>query len=270
MNNLHPKPDAQFGDLAPHYDELMDIVPYDFWAEYVMTLFHFVGHQPRKVLDCACGTGNVSFELAKQGLEVVGVDLSVEMIAQARAKAEGIYFDAPVRFFQGDLAEFDLGESFDSASCLYDSLNYILEPARLQAAFARIAAHLETGGVFVFDLNSVFAFEANLFTQTNRNPGKRLHYDWQAHFDRQTRLCTVQMRFERTQHDGTVQVFHERHRERAYTRQEIEAMLDATGWELLHTFDAYTLNHPHDRSERWFFVAQKAHDMTPTPVVASA
>lgn len=257
MDDSYPVKVTQFGDLAPHYDELMDIVPYDFWAEYVMTLFHFVGHQPRRVLDCACGTGNVSFELAKHGLEVVGVDLSSEMIAQARAKAAGIHFDLAVRFFQGDLAQFDLGETFDSVSCLYDSLNYILEPERLQAAFARIAAHLETDGVFVFDLNSVFAFEANLFTQTNRNPRRHLHYDWQAHFDSQLRLCTVEMRFERTLRDGTTQVFYERHRERAYTRQEIEAMLDATGWELLHTFDAYTLNRPHDRSERWFFVARK-------------
>lgn len=253
----HSAPATQFGDLAPHYDELMDVVPYDFWAEYVMTLFHFAGHKARKVLDCACGTGNLSFELAGQKLEVVGVDLSHEMIAQARAKAEGVHFNLRTRFYQGDLAQFDLRERFDAATCLYDSLNYILDPAQLQAAFARIAAHLVPDGVFVFDLNSVFAFEANLFTQSSRNPRKRLHYEWTADFDRQSRICTVNMHFERALANGTVEVFHELHRERAYTREEIEAMLEATGWELLHTFDAYTLNRPHDRSERWFFVARK-------------
>src|SRR6476620_135203 len=142
MNEDNLAEHTQFGDLAPHYDELMDVVPYDFWAEYVMTLFHFAGHQPHKLLECACGTGNLSFELAKQGLEVVGVDLSESMIAQAEAKAQGVHFDLKVRFAQADLADFHLGESFDSASCLYDSLNYILDADKLQAAFAQVAEHL--------------------------------------------------------------------------------------------------------------------------------
>ncbi len=257
MNPAHSTEQTQFGDLAPFYDELMDVVPYDFWAEYVMTLFGFVGHNASRLLDCACGTGNLSFKLAKQGLDVTGVDLSPEMIEQALAKARGIYCDLKVEFAQADLTDFCLNKAFDSATCLYDSLNYILDADKLQNAFAQVAAHLTAGGVFVFDLNAVYAFEANLFSQSNRNPRKQLHYDWKANFDNETRICTVKMEFKRQLRDGSVQIFHETHRERAYTREKIEAMLHATGWELLHTFDAYTLNRPHDRSERWFFVARK-------------
>ena len=257
MNEAYPVEHTQFGDLAPHYDELMDSVPYEFWAEYVTTLFHFASHQPHKLLDCACGTGNLSFELAKQGLEVVGVDLSDLMIAEAKAKSAGVHFDLKARFARADLADFDLTESFDSATCLYDSLNYILDADKLQSAFGQIADHLCEGGVFVFDLNAVFAFEANLFSQSNRNPRKLLHYDWKATFDHESRICTVAMQFKRILRDGSVQIFHETHRERAYEREDIEVMLEATGWDLLHTFDAYTMNRPHDRSERWFFVARK-------------
>lgn len=257
MNQADTSEQTQFGDLAPYYDELMDVVPYDFWAEYVMTLFDFVGHEAQRTLDCACGTGNLSFELAKQGLEVMGVDLSQEMIVQAQAKARGVHSDLKVRFSQADLSDFSLRETFDSATCLYDSLNYILDADKLQAAFKNIAAHLSPGGVFVFDFNAVFAFEANLFSQSNRNPRKQLHYDWKADFDAKTRICTVKMQFYRTLRDGSTQIFYETHRERAYSREEIEAMLLSTGWELLNTFDAYTLNRPHDRSERWFFAARK-------------
>lgn len=266
---------GQFNALAPHYDELMQIVPYDEWAEYVMTLFAFAEHTPRRVLDCACGTGNVTFELARRGLEATGVDLSVEMIRAAQAKvpqakvpqakvrgdstARGNGSPAPSapRFVQADLSDFDLGESFDSATCLYDSLNYILEADKLQAAFARIAAHLEPGGVLVFDLNSEYALMADLFTQRNFDANKKLHYDWQARFDRESHICTVEMRFERTTDAGAVETFCETHRERAYSRRAIEAMLQSAGWELLRTFDAYTLNPPHTRSERWYFVARR-------------
>jgi len=254
MNDLSNSA-GQFGVLATHYDELMDVVPYDEWVEYVLLLFSFVGHKPRCVLDCACGTGNVSFGLAEQGLEVTGVDLSGDMIAVAQAKAADRQPALPLRFVQADLSDFHLGQTFDSTTCLYDSLNYILDPAALRAAFGCIARHVEPGGVFVFDMNSVHALTADLFTQRNRDPRKTLHYDWQANFDPTTRVCTVQMEFLRTLSDGRIERFYEMHRERAYDLAEIEAMLTATGWQVLHTFDAYTLNRPHQRSERWFFVA---------------
>lgn len=250
----------QFGDLAPHYDELMQVVPYDDWAEYVLTLFAYASHKPRRVLDCACGTGNISFELARRGFEVVGVDLSTRMIEVAQDKLKTwppTRETAPPRFVQGDLSDFDLGETFDSATCLYDSLNYILDPAKLQAAFGCIAQHMEPGGVFVFDMNSEYALTADLFSQCNFNPRKQLHYDWRANFDSETRICTVNMRFERHNGNGQTEVFTEMHRERAYSIAEIKAMLAATGWELLHEMDAYTLNRPHDRSERWYFVVRR-------------
>ena len=246
---------SQFGPLAAHYDELMQVVPYDDWAEYVMTLFSFAEHEPRRTLDCACGTGNVSFELAQLGQEVVGVDISAEMIQVARDKAARENVSNP-RFFVADLTDFDLLESFDSATCLYDSLNYILEPEKLQAAFSRIAAHVKTGGVFVFDMNSVFALTQDLFTQSSANPRRALHYDWHSRFDASTRICRVEMKFERHGENG-VETFHETHHERAYEMDDVKAMLTIAGWELLFTFDAYTLNPIHERSERWFFVARK-------------
>ena len=118
----------QFTLLAPHYDELMQVVPYPSWAEYVALLLETVEHSGAKLLDCACGTGNVSFELAKLGLEVTGVDLAPHMIQIAREKAKE--FAPPPRFFVADLCDFDLGEQFQTATCLYDSLNYILDPDR--------------------------------------------------------------------------------------------------------------------------------------------
>jgi len=248
--------DSQFGALAAHYDELMQVVPYDEWADYIFTLFTFANHKPQRVLDCACGTGNVSFELAARGLNVVGVDLSAPMIEEARRKLIRENCEDVVRFVCDDLTTFDLDETFDSATCLYDSFNYILEPAALGAAFARIAAHVERGGVFVFDMNSDYSFRADLFTQANVDPRKKLHYSWHADFDESTRICSVKMRFQRKS-GSKKEVFEEVHRERAYTRSEVETLLRAAGWDLEFSFDAYTLNPPHEQSERWFFVARK-------------
>ncbi|HEX9996774.1 MAG TPA: class I SAM-dependent methyltransferase [Abditibacterium sp.] len=257
LPNEFPKTmnEQQFTALAPHYDELMEVVPYDAWCDYVLLLFSTVEHDPQKLLDCACGTGNVSFELAKVGIDVTGVDIAPEMIAIAHEKAA--QSAQSVRFLEADLTNFDLGERFDCATCLYDSLNYILEPEQLRAAFGRIAAHLEGGGIFVFDMNSDYALTADLFTQANLDPQKSLHYNWQAHHDEATRITRVEMNFSRRASNGELQTFQEIHRERAYQLDEVREMLISTGWEILKTYDAYTLNLPHGASERWFFVVRK-------------
>ena len=250
-------PATQFTDLAPHYDELMKVVPYAAWAEYIQLLFQIANVAPQSILDCACGTGNVSFELASRSYDVTGVDISAAMIAKAQGKSGSTPSGTtlPKRFVEADLSSFNLGEKFDAATCLYDSFNYILEPEKLLAAFNCIASHIRHGGVFIFDMNAPWAFEANLFTQRDFNPMKNLHYEWHSQYQPSTRICEVTMQFKRVTDEGT-QLFSEVHRERAYAREEVETMLAQSGWKLLKTYDAYTMNLPHDRSERWYFLAQ--------------
>lgn len=246
---------TQFTALAPHYDELMQIVPYDAWADYVLLLFQIAEHEPVKLLDGACGTGNVSFELARSDIQVTGVDIAPAMIEVAQRKAA--QSPLPIRFIEADLTDFDLGEKFDCATCLYDSLNYILDPAKLQAAFAGFAQHVETSGVLVFDMNTPLALTADLFTQRSFDPRKKLQYDWRASYNPATQITEVAMSFVRTGEDGAQHTFSETHRERAYELEEVEAMLAATGWETLKIYDAYTINPPHEKSERWFWVARR-------------
>ena len=246
---------TQFTALAPHYDELMQIVPYDAWADYVLLLFQIAQHDPKKLLDGACGTGNVSFELAKSDIAVTGVDIAPAMIEIARRKAATSAL--PLRFVEADLTNFDLGEWFDCATCLYDSLNYILDPPKLRDAFAGFARHVEKGGVLVFDMNTPLALTADLFTQRSFDPRKPLQYDWHAAYDPATKITEVEMSFAYTDATGAQHAFRETHRERAYDREEIEAMLQTTGWEILKIYDAYTINPPHEKSERWFWVARR-------------
>ena len=253
MNN--GKSPTQFTALAPHYDELMQIVPYDAWADYVLLLFEIADHDARKLLDGACGTGNLSFELARSGIAVTGVDIAPAMIEVAQTKAANSPFD--IRFFEADLTQFDLGETFDCATCLYDSLNYILDPVALQNAFACLARHIEVGGVLVFDMNTPLALTANLFTQRSFDRRKPLQYDWRSKYDAATKITEVEMNFTRAGADGKQFKFRETHHERAYERAEVEAMLGATGWEVLKLYDAYTINPPHAKSERWFWVARR-------------
>ena len=246
-----------FGPVTPYYDALMAAVPYRLWAEYLERLWAIHSQQPRAILDLACGTGTVSRLLAQRGYEVTGVDLSEGMLQIARRKAEDERL--PLAFHAQDAAELDLGQQrFDAVVCLFDSLNYLTEPARLQAAFGRVFGHLHPGGTFIFDVNTEYALAEGMFNQSCTRRDEPLHYRWRSRYDPETRLCTIHMRF--SYDDGTGgerQTFTEVHRQRAYGKDELTQWLRQAGFGEIFVYDAYTANPPKKRSDRLFYFAVK-------------
>jgi SAM-dependent methyltransferase len=116
-------------------------------ADYARSLLE--RHHPgaRSVLELACGTGSILARL-RSGYEVVGVDLSREMLAIARRRLPG------VELVCADMSRVHLGRRFDAVLCLYDSINHLLRWRQWEAVFDRAGEHLEPDGVFVFDLNT--------------------------------------------------------------------------------------------------------------------
>jgi SAM-dependent methyltransferase len=98
------------------------------------------------VLELACGTGSILAHLRSE-FEVVGVDLSPEMLEVAREKVPG------VELVLADMTSVRLGRTFDAVLCLYDAVNHLLEWEQWESLFDTAAVHLQPGGVFVFDVN---------------------------------------------------------------------------------------------------------------------
>lgn len=249
--------DASFGAVTPYYDALMAGVPYRFWADYLERLWKRQGTHPSTVLDLACGTGTMSRLLAERGYSLTGADLSPGMLAVARRKAAAE--NLPIDFFAQDAAELDLGERrFDAVICFFDSLNYILDPQRVQSAFAQIYAHLNPGGTFLFDVNTEYALAEGMFNQSCTRRDEPLHYRWRSRYDAQTRLCTVHMRFSYDPGTGAErEVFTEVHRQRAYSKEELNSWLRAAGFAEVSVYDAYSADPPKKRSDRLFYFAVK-------------
>jgi SAM-dependent methyltransferase len=251
-----PSDTTAFGPVAPYYEALMAGVPYRFWVDYLERLWALHGRPPRSVLDLACGTGTVSRLLAPRGYSATGVDLSEGMldVARRRAGESGL----PIVFHRQDAAELDLSEArFDAVICLFDSLNYILEPERLQAAFARVCAHLHPGGTFIFDVNTEYALAEGMFNQSCMRMNEPLRYRWRSRYDAETRLCTVRMDFSYDPGTGVRESFLEVHRQRAYGKDELAQWLREAGFGEVTLYDAYTTDPPKKRSDRLFYVAVK-------------
>ena len=139
---------------VPLYDALA--VDYDRFVNWEGRLSHelpffaslFEQFGVRRVLDAACGTGHHAIALARQGYQVMGTDLSTPMIARAseNASAQGVGASFSVAGLGGYAA---LGQTFDAAICLGNSLPHLLSGAAVAEALADFAAVLRPGGLLV-------------------------------------------------------------------------------------------------------------------------
>ncbi|MCU0317292.1 MAG: class I SAM-dependent methyltransferase [Fimbriimonadaceae bacterium] len=237
-----------FGPIAPHYDVLMANVPYDSWAGYYRLLLSVLELDPDRILDACCGTGTVAELLTVAGYQVSGFDLSAAMIDQARAKAAAKGLEIP--YWVADATGLDLGQTFEGVYSFFDSFNYITTLEGFRSAVARVAAHLEPGGSFIFDLNTAYAFEAQMFDQRDRRARAKIQYEWQGSYCPESRLIEVNMTFWR---DG--QEFKEVHRQRAHSDEEVRQALEDGGFTSVRSFDSYTLDKPRKRSDRIHYCA---------------
>ncbi len=105
-------------------------------ADFVMRL------APRSVLDGGCGTGRITRELARRGVETVGVDLDDGMLSTARRKGPAL------EWHHADLATIDLGRLFDVV-LLAGNVMIFLTPGTESVVLANLARHLAPGGALV-------------------------------------------------------------------------------------------------------------------------
>lgn len=102
------------------------------------------------VLEIACGTGRVAIRLAEDGVNVVGLDLSPEMLAIARHKSAGL---GNTRWVEADMRSFDLEETFELAIIPGHAFQNLNTPQDQVACLECIKRHLRPGGTLVVHLD---------------------------------------------------------------------------------------------------------------------
>lgn len=243
-----------YTDFAYIYDTLMYDVNYAAWADYIIKLFSRYKVQPSLVLDLGCGTGSLTVEMAGRGYDMIGVDLSTDMLSCAIQKAEEKGRD--VLFLHQDMRAFELYGTVDAVLCMMDSINYITDKRDLRKVFKLVANYLNPGGVFIFDINTPYKFEHILAENVYYDLGDEVTYIWQNRYDKKSGQCVFELTFF-VKEEGAYQKYDEEHTERAYHVEELAALLASAGLEVKGVFDALKLIKPHAKSERVFIVAAK-------------
>ncbi len=136
-----------YNKFAYYYDVMMENVNYDYFIDIVTKYIPPKG----VILDAGCGTGAILIGMLQNNYNVIGVDLSSEMLEICEHKLRSNNLCA--KLYQGDLTQGLAIESFDAVVSFLDVINYIKD---YKSAFENIYASLKSGGIFIFDVHSVF------------------------------------------------------------------------------------------------------------------
>lgn len=244
-----------YGRFAGVYDVFMDNVNYREWADYIIETLAQDGIRDGLVLELGCGTGTVTEMLADAGYDMIGIDNSEEMLAEAMEKRAESGHD--ILYLLQDMQDFELYGTVRAVISVCDSMNYLTDEEDLEYLFELVNNYLDPEGIFLFDMNTVHKYRDLLGDTTiaeNRDEGS---FIWDNSYDEEEGLNYYELAVFLPREDGLYEKSEEVHCQKAYPQEEIETLIKEAGMELLAVYDAYTLNPATEDSERLFFVARE-------------
>ncbi|HOL12245.1 MAG TPA: class I SAM-dependent methyltransferase [Bacillota bacterium] len=242
-----------YAGFAKIYDDVMSDVPYDEWLDYVMAIWEYHSFSPETVLDLACGTGNMSIRLARKGYKVTGVDSSPQMLEVAKEKAEREGLS--ISFINQDMRTLKIEEQFDSVICLFDSLNYLLEPSDVKSCFRSVFDVLKPGGYFIFDMNTYLRL-STVGKETLIFDGSCYFAVWQDYWDKRNKWWQVNLTGF-TKEGECWHRFDEIHRERAFPLEDIAMWLEESGFTIRGVYDSTAMMPASPVTMRAYFACYK-------------
>ncbi len=243
-----------YNKFADIYDRLQDM-DYGSFADYYEKLFKLNNINPKLMLDLGCGTGNITIPMAKRGYDMIGVDLSSEMLDIASAKAREQETD--ILFLNQDMTEFELYGTVDAAICTLDGVNYLTEDGALDKLFALIHNYLNPNGIFIFDINTEYKLKTILANNTFVYDEDDVYFIWNNSYDENDKICYFDLDFF-TKTEGDLYERHSEYQEeRAYSIEEIKASAKKNSLNVVGIYNDRSFDAPNDTSERIFFVIKK-------------
>ena len=242
-----------YHELAKSYDRLTNDVDYRATVEFYMQILEREGLKPRTAVDLACGTGSVTAILAEQGMDILGVDMSEEMLTVAMEKVMDM--ERPPRFICQKLQELHLPRGVDMAVCALDSLDYVTDPADCKEAIRRVYKVLNPGGIFIFDVNTpekLRAMDGQVFLDEDDD----VYCIWRGEFDEETNICSYGMDLFQREGNAWYRSFEE-HREYAYSQEQLMQYLKDAGFTHIGVYADRLFEAPRAGEQRIYFKARK-------------
>lgn len=245
-----------YGIFSSVYDILTENVEYERIAEKICSLLRSNGVDGGLLLDLGCGTGTLSFLLEKKGYDIIGADASEDMLSIANEKKYDENSSAIFLCQSGE--ELDLYGTIDCAVCVLDTVNHIENLEKIRETFKKISLFMNMGGIFVFDINTVYKHENILGDNTFVYDMDEVYCVWQNSFDKEEMETKIDLDFFiKNEDDEGYERYSESFSEYAYKTKDILKILNECGFEIISLCDDYTDEEIKEDTQRITIVAKK-------------
>ncbi|MCX7951034.1 MAG: class I SAM-dependent methyltransferase [Clostridiales bacterium] len=243
----------QYANLSLVYDKLMD-VDYNQWTNFLVEYFKTEKKELKykKCLELGCGTGNMTVNLKKLGMDVTALDSSDDMLTKAEEKLRQLRYK--VNFLKQDIRSFILNRKYEYIFSFCDCFNYILKEEDLKKSFINVYNHLDDNGYFVFDISTEYKLKEVIGEKTFTLNQEDVCYIW----DNYIKDDIIEMYITFFVKEGKLyRRFDERHIQSMHKVYKLEQILKAVGFKEVYIFDDYNLKPYNDKSMRAVFIAKK-------------
>lgn len=247
-NNMYKR----FSDF---YDQLVFDIDYNKYSNNIIEILSKNGIQNGQLLEIACGTGNLTEQLAKnEDFNILAFDYSSEMLNHAFTKL--IDFEN-VNIVLQDMYKFNYElYEFDAVITLLDVINYITKKEKLEELFTNIYKSLKKDGVFIFDLNSRYKLLEVLGNNHYIYEKDDIFYTWENQLEDNLVYFNLNF-FIKDAKNNSYERFTEEQVERYYSIEEIIEILENTGFSQIEYFDEDGGKYKDNKTQRILFSAKK-------------
>ena len=244
-----------YEDFALVYDRFMDETPYEEWCQFVVGRLKQDQITDGILLDLGCGTGSMTELLAKQGYDMIGVDLSDSMLDIAMEKRAQSGHN--ILYLQQDMREFELYGTVRAVICLCDSLNYLLKEDDLLTTFKLVNNYLDPNGLFIFDFNTVYKYETVIGDSTIAENREDCSFISENYYTAEDQINEYDLTIFVKQQKDLFRKFTETHLQRGYTMETMKRLVEQSGLIFVEALDADTHGSVTETSERIYVIARE-------------
>ena len=278
-----------YRSFASVYDEFMDGTDYQETADKIQDMITRFGlskpsqkrtgaseardvllaAEKNLVVDIACGTGKLTEILAGRGYDVMGIDLSEEMLSIALNRRDKL--GHKTLYLCQDMREFELYGTAGTFVSVGDSVNYLTSDADMVKLFKRINTFLFPRGIFVFDFKTLYLYRDVIGDRTIAEARDDCSFIWDNWFDPKTNINEYDLSlFIRDAgsdgEDNVFRKFREVHEQRGYTLEEMKHYVKEADLEWVTEMDSDTMGPVTAKSERILCVVREKNKKLPPAV----
>ncbi len=249
---------AGYNAFSMFYDELTSNIDYAKRAEYFDTLINKHGGKKGILLDLCCGTGSLSQQFAMLGYDVIATDASMQMLNIALDKKADNGLN--IQYLCQDMRKLDMFGTIDVTICALDSLNHLPSIDDVKKVFERVHLFCEPGGLFIFDVNTIFKHKNILGNNIYTYDMKNVFCVWENTYIAEKQRTDIDLNI--FAKDGNCyQRYIESFSEHAFELDAIEKALKQVGFDICAVYDYDSFNPIRIDSEKVIFVAKKPNTL---------